>query len=668
MVATVAVNATSTSAVAQTAPPTFVLAAQSPWVKPNGLFLMSFTAANVPAGAEVVVTAHDALQTRTAFDDSVTGGGLPASRDLTRFPFDGLRTDAAGNRVLLYPTGAIPDSGVYPLEVDLRNANDESLIHFVTHVVVAPVGADGKLTFGVPLQVAWVWPLRADPAYIAQTPPLNPTTLADLKPTGRLGRQAAQLAANTDVPLTLVPSPETLDAWATLGTTNPQLAAGAAAIRSAGLRNQVLTGPFVPLDLPSILRSNLDGLVSSELARGGTTLETFFGGAQLDPSTALPGHLDPQSLQLLQNASVRRLVVDGTYLTAADEKFTPAHPYKMLTAADDEASAVTVVATDPGLEQFLKGDDPPALRAAHLLSGLALVAGEQPSVTRAVAITNPDGWDADDTFVAAVLAGLRGNPLLKPTTVAGLIDAVPAATVDGEPDGAPVYRQLASYDPPAAPVDLGQYQQAQGKRDAVAQLVGATDPRTARADRALATSLSADWANPDGRVQAGALLTSISGLLDGFLGQIKVQPQGTITITSSKARIPISFQNTSDKPITVHLKLESDRLLFPDGGELDVPLPANRSTTVRVAVETRGSGTAPVQLTVTTANGLNIPGGPATIKVRSTFVSGVGVFLTVGAIVFLAIWWGWDIHRRRKRRSRHHHPSFPIGTPSGQPA
>ena len=147
-----------------------------------------------------------------------------------------------------------------------------------------------------------------------------------------------------------------------------------------------------------------------------------------------------------------------------------------------------------------------------------------------------------------------------------------------------------------------------------------------------------------------------------------LQQPGTITITSSKAQIPISFKNLSNQPITVHVKLESDRLLFPDGAELNVDLVPGRSTTVRVAVETRGSGTAPVQMTVTTANGLAIPDGTTTIKVRSTFVSGVGVFLTVGAIVFLAIWWGWDIHRRRKRRSQQHHPSFPIGTPSGQPA
>ena len=111
-----------------------------------------------------------------------------------------------------------------------------------------------------------------------------------------------------------------------------------------------------------------------------------------------------------------------------------------------------------------------------------------------------------------------------------------------------------------------------------------------------------------------------------------LQPPGTITITSSKAQIPISFQNTSNQDVTVHMKLESDRLLFPDGAERDVVLPRSRSTTVRVAVETRGSGTSPVELTVTTPDGLPI-GEQRRITVRSTFVSGVGVFLTVGAIV-----------------------------------
>jgi hypothetical protein len=40
----------------------------------------------------------------------------------------------------------------------------------------------------------------------------------------------------------------------------------------------------------------------------------------------------------------------------------------------------------------------------------------------------------------------------------------------------------------------------------------------------------------------------------------------------------------------------------------------------------------------------------------------------VAAIVFLAIWWGWDIHRRRKKRSREKHPTYRLAPPSGQPA
>ncbi len=248
-----------------------------------------------------------------------------------------------------------------------------------------------------------------------------------------------------------------------------------------------------------------------------------------------------------------------------------------------------------------------------------------------------------------------------------LLAAVPSATVDGTPDGAPVYRQLAAHATEATPVTLRQYQDGETERDAVANLVGPTDARTTGADRSLATSVSSDWQTPRGRIRARDLLAGIGASVNGFLAQIKVQPQSTITITSSKAEIPIGFQNTSDQDLTVHVKLESDRLLFPDGAERDVLLPHQRSTTVRVAVETRGSGTSPVQMTVTTPDGLSI-GGTTIIKVRSSFVSGVGVFLTVGAGLFLACWWGWDIRRRRKRRGPGQARPRPLATPSGQPA
>jgi hypothetical protein len=205
-------------------------------------------------------------------------------------------------------------------------------------------------------------------------------------------------------------------------------------------------------------------------------------------------------------------------------------------------------------------------------------------------------------------------------------------------------------------------------RDAVAELVkSASDPRVQNADRALASSVAAAWSNPEGRQRARALLAGISTSVGDYLKQVEVQPPSTITITSSKADIPISFRNTSDDDISVHVSLESDRLLFPEGDTRDITLPRHQNTTVRVAVETRGSGTAPLLMTVTTPQGLKI-GAITKIEVRSSFVSGVGIFLTVGAIVFLVLWWGWDIHRRRKKRAKEQHPTYRLAPSAGQPA
>ena len=369
----------------------------------------------------------------------------------------------------------------------------------------------------------------------------------------------------------------------------------------------MLAAPFVPLDLPSLQQAGFpDDVVSQEIDRGATSLESFFGPQLVDTTTALPGTLDPDALQTLLNAGRRQLIVEGNALTPVNERFTPAHPYKMRAVDGDDSSAVTVVATDTGFEKFLSGDQPAALRAAHLLAGLAVVAGEQPSLSRGVAFANPNHWNADSDFVAAMLAGLRGNPLLHPVTVKDLVAAVPTATVDGDPfhAGVPTARL---FDFAGTTAEAGGVRQGRHDLEAVRRTVKATDPAVAAADRALASSLSSEWANRPGRKDARQLVGSIRTSIQTYLARVLVQTQGTITITSSKAEIPIGFKNTSNDDITVRLKLESDRLLFPDGNERVVTLPHDRNTTVRVAVETRGSG-RPVHMTVTTADGLPIPG------------------------------------------------------------
>ena len=124
-----------------------------------------------------------------------------------------------------------------------------------------------------------------------------------------------------------------------------------------------------------------------------------------------------------------------------------------------------------------------------------------------------------------------------------LLAAVPIATVDGASDGATVYRQLAPYSAPATPVTLARVPAGRERPATRSQnLVGAEDPRTASADRALATSVAAAWQNRDGRRQARDLLAGIGTSVNGFLKQIQVQPRTTITDHVEQGRDPDRVQ------------------------------------------------------------------------------------------------------------------------------
>jgi hypothetical protein len=246
--------------------PALELLGQTPWAAPGGLITLELQASGIPAGSTLALTVHDRVQSRSAFDESVAGGSLGSTRTITRVAFDELPTNASGHRVALIAAPTVESGGVYPVEVDVRGPDDEPITGFTTHLVVAQVTSDGTLAVGQPLSVAWVWPLRAAPAYLPDGSP-DPAVVDELASTGRLGRQAATLATTPGVPVTIAPSPETLEAWQALGARFPDLASGPALLRTASGHVQVVTGPYVPLDYPSIIAAGRGGGLAREPRR-----------------------------------------------------------------------------------------------------------------------------------------------------------------------------------------------------------------------------------------------------------------------------------------------------------------------------------------------------------------------------------------------------------------
>ena len=74
-----------------------------------------------------------------------------------------------------------------------------------------------------------------------------------------------------------------------------------------------------------------------------------------------------------------------------------------------------------------------------------------------------------------------------------------------------------------------------------------------------------------------------------------------------------------------------------------------QNTTLKVPVEARTAGVYPLKIDLTSPDG-SLPLASAQYTVRSTAASGVGIVLSIGAALLLALWWGRDLHHGRRAR------------------
>ncbi|MGH9050745.1 MAG: DUF6049 family protein [Acidimicrobiia bacterium] len=615
-------------------------------VTPGGTVTLALAVDVDPAAeAEINVVAHRVVDSRIRFERTLVGEDLGSVADVIALPLAALPRSAG---VVLLPVGLqdpaapgdpsrlrLSETGVYPLEVELNDADGETLSEFVLPLVVTAPNPDGTPIVGERLRVAWVWPLSAAPAVEPFGRP-DPAVVEQLNPNGRIGRQAAALAAAPDIPFTVAPGPETLDAWTLFAANDAALADSLTSMQEALDTNQVLAGPYVPLNVPSLVTNGFRDQVGAELARGTEALSARRDEG-VDPGTALTSPINNDALTYLRAAGVARMIVNGEALVPIDSQFTPAQPFLL----QSPSATTTAVATDPGLNAMLTSDAPPALRSQQLLAGLSVVALEQPNATRGIVIANPPDWDAPEQLLDAAIGGLRGNELLQPVDIDQFVAQVPPALTD---DDVPVVRQLQPYVPPPPPVTPAAYGRAEAELNALRSLIGPADPRILAGERALLTALSSAWDRQRARAELGVIGAASSEVLS----QIHVPVGSTVTLTARKGEIPVTFLNETDRTLRVKVSLESDKLFFPEGAEREIELPP-RNTTVGFTVESRASGTFPLELTVTSVDEVLVIQSTR-VRVRSTFVSGVGVFITVGAALFLAGW--WLLHFRRRRRPR----------------
>jgi Family of unknown function (DUF6049) len=239
---------------------------------------------------------------------------------------------------------------------------------------------------------------------------------------------------------------------------------------------------------------------------------------------------------------------------------------------------------------------------------------------------------------------LASDPLVQPATLNRLFGSV-------EPEqraGVPLQRSLAPITGSAPlPLFADEYAAAARALGAYRAMVGNDDPSVAAGREALLLSLS----TANTREQALAYLQTIQDNLHELTSGITTTAK-TLTLTARRAELPLSFQNDTKRAgIRVRVRLDSPKLIFPNGQDLQLKLPIGHFTQ-RVAVEARASGTFSMTITLQSANGAVQLGPPTSVTIRSAAFSGIGIGLTVGALLFLAGWWGNHFRRTRRARRR----------------
>lgn len=635
---TVAASAAATAA--QRTGTVLRLASQTPWVGPGEEWALRLSVATpeAPADVELAVAVYRRVRNRSEFTRSLADG--PRGNPITVIPptpLSKLAADAAGAVVVRLPVQdplQPPDpgrlqlgaEGVYPVRVELRETGGGGTLDgVVTHLLHTRPPQPG----GFPLKVSVVLPVHGPPA-------LRPDGGRSLTRTTStsLGALARSLEAYPLVPLTLLPTPETLVALEASGRAEDKDTLAALA-RSAGGR-QLAASTYVPLALPAFGASGLGGEAAIQLSRGSDVIERALG-RRPDPRTwVAQDGLDERALLRLREQQVDRFLLPEQRLLPVDLPITLTQPFELDVRG---VRRPTAVAADTGLAAHFAPASDPVLAAHRLLADLAVVYHDSPSRPRAVVVLPPRSWRPNQAFLDSLLGGLTTGPVLAGVTLDDVFTIPPATTAKG----APLVRRLGA---PAAGATIaaGDVQEARSRLLSFASML---DPENTLDDRIEELLLVAQGSGLRS-ARRQAYLDGVEKRITEQTATVQVPSHRSVTLTARTGEIPVTVLSSTGYPLRVRLEVASDKLDFPKGAARDLDL-SRRSTTERFSVRARTSGSFPLRVSLVSPDG-GLVLGTSRFTVRSTAASGVGLVLSAGAFGFLLLWWGRHLARGRRNR------------------
>jgi len=624
---------------AQTATHQLKLVHQTAFVGPNGVFTAEVSTGDLPANTKIDLVLFSAVTSRSRLDRTIAGEQLGSALfSTTAIILDASRSTKTLslplNEKWPAPEGGtvLSEAGVYPVLIEATTANGTRLDSIVTHLLRLPSPTTPTAPLAVATTVVIDAPLGMS---LEGAPQLSDTQLS------RASEQFRIVAAAASTPLTLAATPFLVQSLAEAGDASP---------RPDSRARQTLSRPYVTIDAGSLVSAGRSSILDTEYATGDNVLANAFEVTPDHRTLVLDPSVTPSALNLLAQSGTRSVVLQSSQIRSSLVSDESSVLTKSFVIESEDGTSFAAMANDDATSaRFLLTADP-ILGAHHALAELTMLHQEQPGDNRGVALTIPSSVEpaALQEFLSGLAAttgapsGSVGNVVLQPLTLDDLFTRTGVAGTSQKP----TVRSWTSNDP----TDLGSYgsqlEQAQwnllGLRSMLPNGADIVDP----VEATVLASAEATLTNNDRTV----VLDNANKQLLSITSAISLPSSQKVTLTSRTGNIPLVITNSLPVEALVRITVSSPKLEFPSGTTYEIALAPSSTTRTDIQVTTRASGAFPLDVAITSSGG-GLPVASSRIDVRSTAVSGVGLFLSLGAGLFLLVWWARHIHHSRRARA-----------------
>jgi hypothetical protein len=354
--------------------------------------------------------------------------------------------------------------------------------------------------------------------------------------------------------------------------------------------------------------------------------------------------VDDDGMKLLGESGIQSVVFTPQAAASIGTLDSYLKPYKSVVG-----NSLAIRVSDPGFAKTLSGlYRNPVQQSFALAAEIVaqqqeiILAGGKPN-ERQLLLSSTSGALPDRTIMVPLLLALARAPQLN---MVGLS----AASLAEESTTAVVL-------PRTTRVDLAATKDVIAKLRSEVQSTSTMLPPDATQHALWKSSLLATSADTLDADEFARYVKGLRGQLRTLRLMVSVPDSLTFTLGSKLSDLRLQVRNESTVALSVKVELASAKLQFPQGPQT-VTIAPNSAVDVVVPVQARANGSFPLNVILTTPDGLTQVGQPTRLTARVSALAGLGQVATGAAILILMSWWIAHWRARKRAQAVRKHPAL----------